>query len=207
MSRSIVAIALTVLGCLWGSAAEARPTRRDAFSRTVALGATLGAGSPRGFGGVFVQLRPTRWVGLEVGAGLGGAFGPAVDATVLVSPFGTRRWAFELVGAFSHQIGWGVLPSSPDGRSLPEHTNWLSVGVASEWRPSRGMMFRIGAGRSFLLNTARFNVMNENELAYVSAEAPALPGVTPIDATRAAIRGEDLSVWYVHVDIAPLWRW
>lgn len=180
---------------------------RDFFRRTVSLGATIGAGSPRGVAGAFLSVRPVRWMGAEVGAGLGGAFGPGVDATVLVSPVGTRRWALEVSGSLSRQWAWSALPSTPDGRTLPTTSDWVSLGVASAWRPSRGMMVRIGVGRAWLLDTGAWATLRTNELDYAAGSLEGLPGATPLDAARAAVAGERLGVWYVHLDMAPSWRW
>lgn len=181
---------------------------RDRFDRTWAFGASVGVGSPRGFAGAFVELRPWRALGVSVGGGAGGAFGPSVDVSVFLAPVGGTSWAIGAEGAFSHQFSYGKALSMPDGRAMPAGSNWLSAGLAVEFRPQRGMLVRVGAGRAWLMNTSAFGVLRANELAYAEANFnDALPGVTPLDAARAALAGETLSVWYVHVDIAPSWRW
>jgi len=199
-----VATMLTVMTAsmvAWGR----RP--RDRFRGTVSVGASVGAGSPRGITGAFVSVRPARWFGAEVGAGFGGAFGPGVDATVLVSPVGTRRWALDVTASLSRQFGWSSGPETPDGRSLPMASNWVSLGVASEWRPSRSLMLRVGFGRAWLLNTGDWATLRSNELDRADAALAGLPGANPVDAARSALAGERLGVWFVHVDIAPTWRW
>ena len=197
-----------LLGCLATSAAGATPRSvRDRFSRTVAVGATVGVGSPRGFAGGFVELRPWRAFGVSVGGGAGGTFGPSLDVSAVLAPIGGTSWAIGAEGAFSHQFSYGSGFAAPDGRAMPAGSNWLSAGVSVELHPSRGFLLRVGAGRAWLMNTSDFGVLSRNELAYAEDEYSVIPGVTPLDAARAALNGETLSMWYVHVDIAPTWRW
>ncbi len=205
MRPGVFLATLLTMMTLGGTASARRP--RDRFGRTISVGGTLGAGSPRGITGAFLSLRPVRWFGAEVGAGFGGAFGPGVDATVLVSPVGTRRWGLNVSGSLSRQFGWSRGPTTPDGRSLPLESTWVSLGVASEWRPSRGFMVRVGVGRAWLLNTSDWGTMRANELDRADMALAGLPGSTPLDAARAALAGERLGVWFVHIDVAPTWRW
>lgn len=187
-----------------------RPARRvrDRFEGTWAFGATVGVGSPGGFAGAFAELRPWRALGVAVGGGAGGAFGPSVSVSALVAPLGGTSWAIGAEGAFSHQFSYGRSFAMPDGRAMPGASNWLSVGVAVELRPRRGMLLRVGAGRAWLLDTGAFGVLRPNELARAEADfSDSLPGVTPLDAAHSALAGDTLSVWYVHVDVAPSWRW
>ena len=192
------------------AAADPAPRRRvarDYFRHTLSLGATVGVGSPIGLTGAFVELRPWRAFGMSVGGGLGGSFGPSVAATVFVSPIGTRRWALDLEASLSHQFAYTQGHSLHDGRALPGSSNWISIGVASEWRPSRSLLLRVGVGRAWLLDTSAYGVLHQNELAEAEQAVGPLPGTTPVDAARAALAGETLGVWYVHLDIAPSWRW
>ncbi len=217
LARSVL-----VMGCLFASAASAQPRPRvrrahaasrvhhgvrDRFARTVLFGATVGVGSPRGFAGGFVELRPWRALGLAVGGGAGGGFGPSLDVTATVAPLGGRAWALGVEGSFSHQFSYGRSLAMPDGRAMPAGSNWLSAGVSFEVRPSRHLMLRVGAGRAWLVNTRDFGQLDRNELRYAEAQYDVVPGVNPLDANRAALDGETLGVWYVHVDIAPSWRW
>lgn len=191
-----------------GLSAEAVPRRvRDRFRSTFSLGGTIGVGSPRGVAGAFIEVRPWRAFGVSAGTGFGGAFGPSVDGTVVVSPFGTRGWALDLTASLSHQFGYASGPSTPDGRSLPTTSNWVSVGVASEWRPMRNLMVRVGAGRAFLLNTSGYGALRAAELDRMGNAVVEIPGQTPLDAARSALAGETFGVWFVHIDLAPVWRW
>lgn len=189
------------------SAVPRRRVTRDRFSRTVLVGASVGVGSPRGFAGGFVELRPWRAVGLAVGGGAGGAFGPSVDVTAQVAPLGGTAWALGGEAAYSRQFSYGTDVAMPDGRTMPAHSDWISAGLSFELRPSRGFMLRVGVGRAWLLNTSDFGVFRSNELAWVERNYAVPPGVTPLDAARAANAGETLGVWYVHIDLAPAWRW
>lgn len=180
---------------------------RDYFRRTVSAGATLGVGSPLGLVGGFVELRPWRAFGVAVGGGLGGSFGPSVATTLLASPIGTRRWALNVEASFSHHFSYAADFGLSGGRELPGSSNWVSLGVASEWRPNRSLLLRVGVGYSWLLDTSEFGVLRQAELPEAEQAVGFLPGVTPVDAARAAIAGDTLGVWYVHIDIAPTWRW
>ena len=180
---------------------------RDHFRRTVSLGATVGVGSPLGLTGGFVELRPWRALGVAIGGGLGGNFGPAIAGTLLLSPVGSRRWALDLEAALSHHFAYAQGRSLRDGRELPASSNWVSLGVAGEWRPSRSLLLRVGVGRAWLLDTGAYGQLREGELPEAEQAVAALPGATPVDAARAAITGDTLGVWYVHVDLAPTWRW
>jgi hypothetical protein len=193
------------------SVARADPPRRrvarDYFRRTVSVGASLGVGSPLGLTGGFVELRPWRALGASVGSGIGGNFGPSVMATVLVSPVGTRRWALDLEASLAHHFAYAAGRTFADGRALPGSSNWVGLGVASEWRPSRGFVVRVAVGRAWLLATSAYGVLRESELPEAQQAVALLPGATPVDAARAALAGDTLGVWYVHLDLAPTWRW
>ncbi|MBK8693266.1 MAG: hypothetical protein IPN17_13445 [Deltaproteobacteria bacterium] len=184
-----------------------RRVARDYFRHTISLGASVGVGSPLGLTGGFVELRPWRALGVSVGGGLGGNFGPSVAATVVVSPVGTRRWALALETSLSHHVAYAQGRALSDGRELPASSNWVGVGVASEWRPSRSLLLRVAVGRSWLLDTSGYGVIRQRELTEAEQAIGFLPGVTAVDAARAAMAGETLGVWYVHIDIAPTWRW
>lgn len=184
-----------------------RRVARDYFRRTVSAGATLGVGSPLGLVGGFVELRPWRAFGVSVGGGLGGSFGPSVATTLLASPVGTRRWALDVELSFAHHFSYAADIGLSGGRELPGSSNWIGLGVASEWRPNRSLLLRVGVGYSWLLDTAGFGVLRAAELPEAEQAIGFLPGATPVDAARAAIAGDTLGVWYVHVDLAPTWRW
>jgi len=214
MSRSFK---LTVFGALVGALlssaalADPAPARqrvlRDRFRGTILVGATVGVGSPMGFGGGFVELRPWRAFGVSAGGGAGGAFGPAVAVSTTLAPLGGRVWALGVEGAFSHQFSYGGDLATPDGRTMPAGSNWLSAGISFEVRPSRSLMLRVGVGRSWLLNTSDFGVFRRDEIEWVAQNSTTPPGVSPLDAARAAHAGDTLGVWYCHLDVAPSWRW
>lgn len=212
--RCRAALTLLAVALACSESAHAHPRRRarrrvvrDYFSRTVSLGATVGLGSPLGLTGAFIELRPWRALGVAAGGGLGGNFGPGLAATVLLSPVGTRRWALDLEASLSHHFSYGRGLSLRDGRTPPGSSNWVHLGVASEWRPSRSLLLRVGVGRAWLLDTAAFGLLRQSELPAAEQALDALPGATPVDAARAALAGDTLGVWYVHVDLAPTWRW
>ena len=199
-----------LLCCTLVLASARASAEEDRFGRTVSVGASLGVGGPRGVAGAFVELRPWRALALGGGAGLGGAFGPSFDATVSLTPVGTAGWSFGVSGSFSRQVMWTSSYAGlqlPQGRSLPAGSNWLSAAVVNEFRPSTNMMIRVSAGRAWMLNTSQFGVLSVAQLPYLDAVDPGVPGTTPLDAVRAAARGESLGVWFVQVDIAPSWRW
>jgi hypothetical protein len=180
---------------------------RNRFERTVLVGASAGVGSPYGFAGAFVELRPWRAASLSVGGGVGGGFGPSVGAMLNLNPLGGTTWALGVEAGLSHQFTYGRDLALPDGRTMPAGSDWFSGGVVFEGRPSRFLMFRVGAGYTTMLNTGDFGIVRANELAYAESFYDALPGVTPLDAARAALAGDTLGTWYFHIDIAPSWRW
>jgi hypothetical protein len=178
--------------------------RRDRWRNTISLGLTTGAGGPLGVVGGFLEYRPIRWVSASVGAGLGGSFGPAVGGTLYVDPIVTKYVSIGIAGSYSHNFSWRsgeVIPGRPP---LPAFTNWLSAEVDVQIRPTRGMFLRLGFGRAFMLDTQSFRIGTEQELD--EARLPRLFFSTPIDAMYAAARNEDFGVWFVHLDIATVWR-
>lgn len=187
--------------------AARRRVVRDYFRRTLSLGASVGVGSPLGLTGGFVEMRPWRALGVSVGGGIGGNFGPAIAGTLIVAPVGTRRWALDIESSLSHHFAYAQGRALDGGRSLPGSSNWVSLGVASEWRPSRSLLLRVAVGHSWLLDTSDHGVLRESELPEAEQVVANLPGATPVDAARSALAGETLGVWYVHIDIAPTWRW
>jgi hypothetical protein len=199
-------LALSLLVPLSASAQE-RPRHRrhrDRFTNTISVGGTLVAGSPLGVAGAFLEYRPVRWVSASVGGGFGGTFGPAVAATLYVDPVVTRVWALGVAGSISHNFSYvhgEVMPGRPP---LPDGTNWVSVELQTQLRPSRGWFIRLGVGYAFLLNTSDFHIASESELGQVSL--PSFPVASPVDAVRAAARGDTFGTWFVHLDFAPAWR-
>lgn len=182
----------------------------DRFARTVSVGATVGVGGPRGVAGAFVELRPWRALALSAGAGLGGAFGPGFDGTVVLTPIGTAGWALGASASLSRQVMWTDRYAGlqlPAGRTLPAHSDWTSVAVVNEFRPSSSMMLRLSVGHAWLLNRSAFNVIRSEELPLLDTIDPGIPGATPLDAARSAARGESFGLWFVALDIAPTWRW
>lgn len=210
MRFPLVSILVGLLAFASSAAADPAPRRRvvrDYFRRTISAGATLGVGSPIGLVGGFVELRPWRAFGVSVGGGLGGSFGPSVATTLLASPVGTRRWALDLEASYSHQFAYAQGIGLSGGRELPAGSNWISLGVGSEWRPNRTLLLRVAVGYSWLIDTGDHGVLRESELPQAEQAVGFLPGTTPVDAARAALAGETLGVWYVHLDVAPTWRW
>lgn len=211
--RVALALAGAVLLATSSALAQTAPRRaREAsrFGSSFSVGASVGVGGPRGLAGAFIELRPWRALGIGGGMGLGGAFGPSFDATAVFTPIGTTGWSFGVSGSYSRQITWsrkldGVQLIS--GREVPAGSNWLSAAVVNEFRPSRSFMLRLSVGRAWLMNTSDFNVVRPEELPILDTLDPPFPGTTPIDAARAASRGETLGVWFVQVEVAPAWHW
>ena len=205
--RTVTILLAALLALPTSAAAEGRVrrrARRDRFTNTVSLGGTAGVGSPLGLLGAFVEYRPARWFALGGGGGLGGSFGPAAGATAYLDPIVTRGFAMGVGGSLSHNFSYVHGTVVEGRRPLPSGTNWASVEVEMQVRPSRHVFVRVGFGRGFLLDTAAFRLGSEAELAQV--HLPTLPGVSPVDAIRAAARGEQLGVWFVHLDVAGVWR-
>ena len=178
--------------------------RRDRWRNTLSFGFSSGLGSPIGVAGAFLEYRPIRWTSASVGAGFGGAFGPSVAGSIYVDPIVTRVFALGVGGSFSHAFSWRSGEIVPGRAPLPPSTNWVSVEIEAQLRPTRGLFMRIGVGRAFLIDTQAFAIGTTQELD--AANLPHLPFVTPVDAMYSAARHEDLGVWYVHFDIAPVWR-
>jgi hypothetical protein len=199
------AVTLCALVLLGASTAEATPRRgrrapRDRFGSTLTFGFSNGVGSPRGVLGGFLEFRPWAAVGVAVGAGLGGTFGGAVDATVLLSPFGGRGWRFDLTASYSRNYSY-VRLGLPDGRSLPMQSDWVSAGAALEFRNARGVMFRLNGGRSFLRDPSAYGVLRPEELNTMQDYVPDIPGRNPVDAAANALQGGSFGVWYASVDV------
>lgn len=214
-SRSRVVCALLTVCGLWAAGSghadpltTERPRRRlvNRFAGTWSLGASVGAGSPLGLAGFFIEARPIRALSLGVGGGFGGSFGPSISAATYLSPYSTRVWSPQIGVSISHNIAWVSGEVIPDHAALPGSTDWVGVEIANEFRPSRSMLIRIGIGRAFLLSTSRFGVVSSAEVSNLPEDPAPVPGVTPFDAVRAAAAGDTLGVWFIHLDIAPTWR-
>jgi hypothetical protein len=182
-----------------------RRVPRDRFASSLSVGGSAGVGSPLGFLGAFVEYRPWRWISVNAGGGLGGTFGPAVAASLYLDPIGTRGWALGAGVSFSHNFSY-VHGTIIEGRPpLPAGTNWVSVELETQFRTSRHWFIRIGVGRAFMLDTQAFNIATAAELETISL--PSIPGVSPVDAIRAAANNDNLfGTWFVHIDVAPSWR-
>ncbi|MEI8255961.1 MAG: hypothetical protein WCJ30_09855 [Deltaproteobacteria bacterium] len=213
MLRSIVALLIALLVPIGAGAqatgepgAEAAPVvrhrrpRRDRWRNTISLGFSVGGGSPLGALGMFLEYRPIRWASLSAGGGFGGTFGPAVAGSLYVDPLVVGVFGLGVGASVSHNFSWPI----PSPVALPASTNWVSVEVQMQIRPSRGVFLRLGVGRAFLLDTQSFNVGTEQELDAV--HLPRFPVASPVDAMYSAARGEDFAIWYVHLDVAPTWR-
>ena len=204
-----VALCLAALLCTSSALAQRAP-EPDRFGSSFSVGASMGLGGPRGVAGAFVELRPWRALALGGGVGLGGAFGPAFDATAVLTPVRTTGWAFGVSGSYAYQLMWARSLNGvqlPAGRTVPAGSRWASVAVVNEFRPARNVMLRLSVGRAFLLNTSDFNVVRPEELGILDTVEPPIPGATPLDAARAAAHGDSLGVWFVQLDVAPTWRW
>ena len=177
---------------------------RDRFRNTLSLGFTAGLASPLGVLGVFLEYRPIRWASISAGAGFGGTFGASVATSLYIDPIVVGPWALGVGGSYAHDFSYVsgvVVPGRP---AIPSSTNWLSVELETQIRPTRGVFLRIGAGRAFLLDTQAFNIASVQELE--AANLPVLPVSTPIDAMYAAARGQDFGMWFIHLDVAPTWQ-
>ncbi len=181
-----------------------RRPRRDRWRNTISLGFTIGGGSPLGALGMFLEYRPIRWASLSAGGGFGGTFGPAVAGSAYIDPLVVGVFGLGVGASVSHNFSWVSGPIAPGRPSLPIGTNWVSVEIEAQIRPSRGVFVRLGVGRAFLLDTQAFNVGTEQELGLVNL--PRFPVANPVDAVYAAARHEDFAIWYVHLDVAPTWR-
>lgn len=181
-----------------------RRSRRDRWRNTISLGFTMGGGSPLGALGTFLEYRPIRWASLSVGGGFGGTFGPAVGGSVYVDPLVVGAWGLGVGASISHNFSWRAGQMVPGRPPLPAGTQWVSVELQAQFRPSRGIFLRLGVGRAFLLDTASFDLASEQELD--SVNLPRFPVASPVDAMYSAARHEDLAIWYVHLDVAPTWR-
>lgn len=203
-------VATPLLASLVLASATAAAQEPDRFARSISVGASVGAGGPRGFVGAFVELRPWRALALGGGVGLGGAFGPSFDATAVLTPVGTGGWALGVSGSFSHQVMWTRSIAGlqlPAGRAVPGSSQWASLALVNEFRPSGNVMLRLSVGRAWMLNTSDFNVVRPEELPLLDAVRVDFPGATPVDAARAAANGDGLGVWFVQLDVAPAWHW
>lgn len=153
MKRATASLAsLAVLSIASISSAESTFTD-ERFAGTLAFGAELGPGSPLGVLGASVEAKPVENVGVEVGFGTGGTFGPATAEMVRVGTPVTVGW-YPFVGVALSQnflnARFGRSPSHYGGAASTAH--WLNLEVGSEWRLPSGWFVRLALGRSQLLN-------------------------------------------------------
>lgn len=164
----------------------------------------MGAGGPLGLAGTWVEFRPWRYMGFNVGVGGGGSFGPAIAASVSIDPLSFRAWSLGVSANAS--MNFSIIRGAPiTGRaSLPDTTGWLGGGVVLHVRPTRTTFLRFVGGYSWLLDVQRFAIATDNELA--SAGVPSLFFPTPFDAVRAAGRNEPYGMPYGAIELGTYWR-
>lgn len=200
-------VSATVNPAAEGTQARAPRVRRPArnrWSMTLGWGGSMGAGGPLGLAGTFVEFRPWRYIGINAGVGGGGSFGPAIAAWVSIDPLSFRAWSLGLTANAS--MNFSIIRGAPiTGRAaLPDTTGWLGGGAVLHVRPTRTTFIRITGGYSWLLDSQRFAIATDNELA--SAGVPSLFFPTPFDAIRAASRNEAYGMPYGAIELGTYWR-
>jgi hypothetical protein len=117
-------------------------------------GIAAGIGGPEGYFGVTGGWEPSSWFELEVGAGTGGTFGPALAETVRLGlPLFTVRVGLG-VGLSQNLVG-----GSYTSQGAPPIAHWLNLESFTDFVLGRRWLLRWNMGSGHLLNSGGFAVM------------------------------------------------
>jgi hypothetical protein len=181
-----------------GAAAPVESTKKDdAFNRTFAFGVSGGMGSPLGYGGLLVNVAPIKYLILEVGAGAGGRFGPAV-AEMVRGGFPDGNQMFTLGLGLSQNITTsGIRDKFPAATSdsVPGISHFLNIEAAYEYRFVKQRFWgRLGVGLATLLNADKYKgLCGANDVGCSHEET----GFTPL----AVAQNKGTIAAYVHLDV------
>jgi hypothetical protein len=180
-----------------GAAAPVETKKDDAFNRTFAFGLSGGVGSPLGYGGLLVNVAPIKYLILEVGAGAGGRFGPAV-AEMVRGGFPDGNQMFTLGLGLSQNITTsGVRDKFPSSTSdsVPGLSHFLNIEAAYEYRFVKQRFWgRLGFGIATLLNADKYKGLCGDNDALCSHEET---GFTPL----AVAQNKGTVAAYIHLDV------
>jgi hypothetical protein len=118
------------------------------------LGVEAGLGGPEGYAGITVGWEPTRWLELELGAGLGGKFGPALAQTLRI---GLPLYMIRL--GLGVSLSMNVTGSEYTDQGAPSRSYWISVEGFNDLLLSRRLLLRFVMGDGILLNGGDFSVL------------------------------------------------
>jgi hypothetical protein len=177
------------------------------WRRRLALGGTFGIGSPVGLIGAFLEYNPISRIGIALGGGLGGNFGPALALSGYVRPFFLGRWAPVLGVGYSMNFTPGryffdamIAPAM----RVPSVSHWLNFEAGVEYRSPRGLLLRGAVGHNVMLNTGQF--WNVEVPGMYGPPDSSLIGFDPISAADAHDRGEAMHFMYFHVDLGYIFN-
>jgi hypothetical protein len=171
--------------------------KEDSFNRTFAFGLSGGLGAPLGYGGILVNVAPIKYLILEVGAGAGGRFGPAV-AEMVRGGFPDGNQMFTLGLGFSQNVTTsGIRDKFPSSTadSVPGVSHFLNIEVAYEYRFVKQRFWgRLGLGLATLLNANKYKGLCGSNNTDCSKDET---GFTPIGVAQ----NQGTVTAYVHLDV------
>lgn len=174
---------------------EAQEPKHDRFDKTFAFGVSGGLGAPLGYGGLFVNVAPIKFLTLEVGGGTGGRFGPAIAEMVRVGvPSG--RHSFSLGVGLSQNFTTSTqrdkFPAATSDQ-VPGVSHFLNVEALWDVRFHR-FFTRFGIGVATLLNANKYSGLCGSNNVLCSQEDT---GFTPVSISQ----NKGTIAAYVHVDV------
>jgi len=178
-----------------GAPTEAANPHGDRFAKTFAFGVSGGLGAPLGYGGLFVNVAPIKYLVLEVGGGTGGRFGPAVAEMVRVGiPDGRHMFSLG-VGLSQNITTSGVRDKFPSASSdqVPGVSHFLNVEALWDIRFHR-FFTRFGIGVATLLNANKYSGLCGLNNAQCAQEDT---GFTPVSISQ----NKGTIAAYFHVDV------
>ena len=161
------------------------------------LGVTVGAGSPLGVIGGFVEANFHPAIGLMIGGGSGGTFGPAIGGTVHVRPFRIDGFAPYIALGFSTNFIPAQYHSDPS-LVAPANAWWINLELGAEYRLPRNFALRLGVGWAILLNTGAFT--NQQVGPQYGPLSNTELGWDPVSAADSHDEGHALGFPFAHLD-------
>lgn len=169
-----------------------RPDRTPPTFRGERLtyGLTVGVGTPTGYLGGVVGYSPAPWIELELGAGLGGAFGPAAAATARVGVpiLGVIRFGLGVGGSLNWLSG-GARAAGGEHAGAPALARFVNFEIFQDYALGRRTFLRLVSGLAVLTNVSDYRGVCPRDATGASSCAGEKPGL-PLGLRYAESRAD-----------------
>ncbi|MDP3273948.1 MAG: hypothetical protein Q8Q09_02055 [Deltaproteobacteria bacterium] len=169
------------------------------YNRGLVIGLQLGAGSPVGMAGAWIEAGIHRAIAARAAVGIDANFGPVIELGALARPWRFGAWAPVLGLSFSSSFVSQDYNDRP-GLRVPANSFWLQPNAGIELRVGAGFVLRASVGASVMLNTGAFSNVAQNGW-YGPVYVPDIIGQSPFSAADAHDRGMALVVPSIFFDV------